>query len=129
MRIASRMLALATAFVSMLTPALASPAGLWELETEDTRFELYMCGDGDRQLCGRLVWLSDDDYNDQYLPYLNRTMADYMRSDGDGRWEGRIELLGYRLQGTITQRSEDHLTLSGCAFLVVCRTYEMYRME
>src|SRR5690606_24335174 len=35
-------------------PALASPAGVWELETKDTRFQLEMCGDGTK-LCGQLV--------------------------------------------------------------------------
>ena len=121
-------LAAAAVFAASLTPALASPEGVWELDTRDTRFSLQMCGNGE-QLCGQLVWLSDDDYNDQYKPYLNRPMANGMRPDGSNRWKGRMELLGHSFQGTITQRSEDHLTLQGCAYLVVCKTYEMYRIE
>jgi hypothetical protein len=28
----------------------------------------------------------------------------------------------------ITQVSDDQITLEGCAFLVVCKTYQMYRV-
>lgn len=107
-------------------PAMASPNGIWELETRDTRFSLEMCGDGTR-LCGELVWLSDADYNEQYKPYLNRPMADALAPSGPGQWKGTLHLFGHKLSGTITQRSENQMTLSGCAFLVVCKTYQMYR--
>ncbi|WP_297112431.1 DUF2147 domain-containing protein [uncultured Devosia sp.] len=109
-----------------ILPAAASPAGVWELETRDTRFALDLCGDGTR-LCGELVWLSDADYNEQYKPYLNRPMAEALAPSGPGRWKGTLHLFGHQLSGTITQRSENHMTLSGCAFLVVCKTYQMYR--
>jgi hypothetical protein len=33
------------------------------------------------------------------------------------------------MSGTITQRSENQMTLQGCAFLVVCKSYEMFRYE
>lgn len=112
---------------ALMTPSVvASPHGVWELETRDTRFSVELCGDGS-QLCGMLVWLSDDDYNDQYQPYLHRAMAERMEADGPNRWKGRMQLMGHRLNGTITQHSENHMTLSGCAFLVVCKTYQMYR--
>lgn len=123
-----RLLMLGGIFASMVVPALASPNGVWELDSKDTRFKVELCGDG-TQLCGMLVWLSDVDYNEQYKPYLNRSMADRMTPSGPNRWKGTIQLLGHRLNGTITQRSEDHMTLSGCALLVVCKTYEMYRVS
>jgi uncharacterized protein (DUF2147 family) len=107
-------------------PALASPVGVWELETRDTRFKLELCGDGTK-LCGQLVWLSDADYNEQYKPYLNAPMANHMRPSGPNRWKGSMRLFGYNMSGTITQHSEDHMTLQGCAVLVVCKSYEMYR--
>lgn len=126
MRRFTRFLVAAGMMVAAAVPALASPAGVWELDTKDTRFELRYCGDGS-ELCGKLEWLSDASYNDQYLPYLDKPMANGMRPDGAGRWKGRMQLFGHNFQGTITQHSEDHLTLSGCAFLVVCKTYQMYR--
>lgn len=118
-------LALAAA---MTGAALASPEGIWELDTKDTRFSLQLCGDG-TQLCGKLHWLSDADYNDRYIPYLDKPMAEAMAPAGPGRWKGRMQLFGQGFQGTITQVNEDQMTLSGCAFLVVCKTYQMYRHE
>lgn len=107
-------------------PAVASPAGIWELETGDTRFQLEMCGDGS-QVCGTLVWLSDADYNEQYKPYLNTPMARELRPDRPGRWRGEMALFGHKLAGTLSQRSEDEMVLRGCAFLVVCKSYRLYR--
>ena len=107
-------------------PALASPNGVWELETRDTRIQLELCGDG-TQLCGQLVWLSDADYNKQYQRYLNTPVANQMAPAGPNRWKGNLQLLGYKMTGTITQNSENEMTLSGCAFLVVCKTYQMHR--
>jgi uncharacterized protein (DUF2147 family) len=122
-----RMLALGAGLL-MAGQAMASPAGLWELETADTRFELQLCGDG-TQLCGQLVWLKDVDYNEQYKPYLNTPMAAGVRQTGPNRWKGDMRLMGQSISGTITQQSEDHMTLQGCAFLVVCKTYQMYRVS
>ena len=109
-------------------PAVASPNGVWELETRDTRIQLQLCGDGTK-LCGTLVWLSDADYNDQYKKYLNTPVTTGMAQAGNGKWKGKLRLLGYDMSGSITQQSEDHMTLSGCAFVVVCKTYQMYRHD
>ncbi|MBJ3783509.1 DUF2147 domain-containing protein [Devosia sediminis] len=124
-RLKSLVAALALCAAAAL-PALASPAGVWELETRDTRFALELCGDG-TQLCGSLVWLSDTDYNEEYKPYLNQPMARALRQSRPGQWKGEMNFMGYRLNGTITQNSADHMTMSGCAFLVICKTYQMYR--
>ncbi|MDB5529020.1 MAG: hypothetical protein JWR51_2123 [Devosia sp.] len=109
-------------------PAWASPNGVWELETRDTRIALQLCGDGTK-LCGTLVWLSDADYNEQYKKYLNTPVTTGMSAAGNGKWKGKLRLLGYDMSGSITQQSEDHMTLSGCALLVVCKTYQMYRHD
>jgi uncharacterized protein (DUF2147 family) len=109
-------------------PAAASPNGVWELETRDTRIQLQLCGDGTK-LCGTLVWLSDADYNDQYKKYLNTPVTTGMAQAGNGKWKGKLRLLGYDMSGSITQQSEDQMTLSGCAFVVVCKTYRMYRHD
>ena len=107
--------------------ATASPEGLWELDSRDTRLQIELCGDG-TQICGSLAWLSDADYNDQYLPYLNTPVTDGVKQVGPNRWRGAMRLLGRDITGTITQRSEDQMSLTACAFLVVCKTYQMYRV-
>jgi len=106
--------------------AWASPNGVWELETRDTRIQLALCGDG-TQLCGTLVWLSDADYNKQYQPFLNAPVANGIAQNGPNRWKGAMKLFGQNITGTITQQSEDQMTLQGCAFLVVCKSYQMFR--
>ncbi len=106
--------------------ALAGPDGVWELESRDTRLQLALCGDG-TQLCGALVWLSDADYNTQYQPYLNAPVTNGLKADGSNRWKGAMKLFGQNITGTITQQSETQMTLQACAFLVVCKTYGMFR--
>ncbi len=128
MRPISRLFVACCAVLGMALPALASPAGTWELETRDTRFTLTMCGDGS-QVCGQLSWLSDAAYNQQYLPYLNQPMADRLVPAGPGRWKGEMRLFGHKVAGTLTQRSENQMTLQGCALLVVCKSYDMFRYE
>jgi uncharacterized protein (DUF2147 family) len=128
MRLINRALVALGLVAASVLPVMASPNGVWELETRDTRIQLQMCGDGS-QLCGQLVWLSDADYNDQYKRYLNTPVTTGMRAVGAGQWKGKMRLLGYDMSGTITQQSEDQMTLSGCAFLVVCKTYQMYRHD
>lgn len=111
-----------------MAQANASPAGVWELDSRDTRLRIELCGDG-TQICGSLAWLSDADYNDQYLPYLNTPVTDGVKQIGPNRWKGAMRLLGRDITGTITQRSEDQMTLTACAFLVVCKTYQMFRVD
>ena len=106
--------------------AYASPNGVWELETRDTRIQLALCGDG-TQMCGTLVWLSDADYNQQYQRYLNAPVANGIKQMGPNRWKGAMQLLGNNITGTITQQSDTQMTLQGCALLVLCKTYKMFK--
>ena len=92
----------------------------------DTRIQLALCGDG-TQLCGTLVWLSDVDYNKQYEPFLNAPVANGIAQAGPNRWKGAMKLFGQNITGTITQQSDTQMTLQGCAFLVVCKSYQMFR--
>ncbi|WP_152658793.1 DUF2147 domain-containing protein [Devosia chinhatensis] len=126
MRRLSRLVFAAGALIATALPTLASPEGVWELETRDTRFALQTCGDGS-QVCGQLVWLSEADYNEQYKPYLNKPMADRLMPAGPNRWKGEMTLFGHKVAGTLTQRSANQMTLQGCAFLVVCKSYDMFR--
>ena len=111
-----------------MASAYASPNGVWELETRDTRIQLALCGDG-TQLCGTLVWLSDADYNQQYQRYLNAPVANGIKQMGPNRWKGAMQLLGNNITGTITQQSETQMTLQGCALLVLCKTYKMFKFS
>jgi uncharacterized protein (DUF2147 family) len=127
MRFPLWILGAAAMIAASVVPAVAaSTDGVWELETRDTRIQLNSCGDG-TQLCGALVWLSDADYNERYKPLLNKPMMERVTQVAPGQWRGKMRLFGHSAQGTITQVSDDQLTLQGCVMLVVCKTYQMYR--
>ena len=116
--------------VFFVAPAIGqdmNPNGTW-VDQWGTSFTFELCGDG-TQLCGTLVWLSDVDYNKQYERFLNSPVASAIKQTGPNRWKGDMQLLGHKINGTITQRSETQMTLQGCAFLVVCKTYQMFKVS
>lgn len=107
--------------------AQASPEGMWEIEMRDSRYSVELCGDG-TQLCGTLVWLGNGADTPDNLPYLNTLLIDHAVASGPNEWRGDLHIYGQTAAGTITQVSDDQITLRGCAFLVVCKSYQLYRM-
>ena len=109
-----------------MAPALASPVGIWEIETRDSRYEVTLCGDG-TQLCAELIWLGNGADSAENLPYLNTMLIDHAEQSRPGEWQGELHIYGQNAAGTITQVSADQITLQGCVMLVVCKSYQMYR--
>lgn len=124
-------LALVAAAASMAMPAVAqglqSPVGTWEIEMRDSRYRVEMCGDDGNQICGTLIWLGNGADSPENLPYLNTLMIDHAPGIGPNQWKGKLNIYGQTAAGTITQVSDDQISLEGCAFLVICKTYRMYR--
>ena len=58
---------------------------------------------------------------------LNQPMMERVAQVKPNQWRGKMTLFGTSAEGTITQVSEDQLTLKGCVLFVVCKTYQMYR--
>ena len=114
------------AIALLAQPALASPVGTWEIEMRDSRYKVEMCGDG-TLLCGTLIWLGNGADNAENLPYLNTLMIDHANPVAPGRWKGDLHIYGQTAGGTITQVSEDQITLKGCVLGIICKTYQMYR--
>jgi uncharacterized protein (DUF2147 family) len=110
----------------LVQPAMASPVGTWEIEMRDSRYNVEMCGDG-TQLCGTLIWLGNGADNAENLPYLNTMMIDHARPVTPNEWKGDLHIYGQTAGGTITQVSEDQITLKGCVLGIICKTYQMYR--
>ena len=104
----------------------ASPEGIWELEFRDSLFRVEYC-DGDK-LCGTLIWLSESSSTPEKVKYLDQMVVKYVRPTGAHSWKGDMDLLGEQVTGTVKQVSDDELALTGCKFLVLCKTYMMYRM-
>lgn len=112
--------------LTSVLPAMATPTGVWEIEMRDSRYDVTMCGDG-TQLCAQLIWLGNGADNAENLPYLNTMLIDHAVQVRPGQWKGELHIYGQRAAGTITQHSADHISLRGCALLVICKTYQMYR--
>jgi uncharacterized protein (DUF2147 family) len=106
--------------------APASPAGIWEIEMRDSRYRVELCGDG-TALCATLIWLGNGADNAENLPYLNTLLIDHAPQTGPNQWRGELHLFGQSAAGTITQVSDDQISLQGCFLGIICRTYQMYR--
>jgi uncharacterized protein (DUF2147 family) len=114
--------------VPSMAQGLASPVGTGEIEMRDSRYRVEMCGDDGTALCGTLIWLGNGADSPDNLPYLNTLMIDHAPQVGPNQWKGDLHIYGQTAAGTITQNSDNSITLEGCAFMVVCKTYQMYRM-
>lgn len=122
-------LALAPFFASAVAQGaeLASPEGVWELEFRDSRFAVSYC-EGEA-LCGELVWLSEGASTPEKVKYLNTVVIDRAQPTGPYTWKGEMNLLGEMVAGSVKQVSDNELDLTGCKFLILCRTYKLYRYE
>ncbi len=108
---------------------MASPEGKWEIEMRDSRYDVVLCGESGNQLCGTLVWLGNGADNAENLPYLNTLLIDHAPLVGNHKWRGKMNLYGHEARGTITQVNDNQISLQGCFFGIICRTYQMYRFE
>ena len=106
-----------------------SPEGTWEIEMRDSRYSVELCGDDGSQLCGTLIWLGNGADTPDNLPYLNTLLIDHAAKTGTNQWQGELHIYGQSAAGTITQVSDNSISLQGCAFLVVCKTYQLYRID
>jgi len=109
-----------------MLPALASPVGVWEIESRDSRYDVTLCGDG-TALCAELIWLGNGADNPTNMPYLNTLLIDQAAPTAPGEWKGALHLFGQTADGTITQVNADQISLRGCVALIVCKSYQMYR--
>lgn len=112
--------------LAMPAAQAAGPGGIWEIEMRDSRYRVELCGDG-TQLCGTLIWLGNGADSPENLPYLNTLLIDHARQTGPNQWRGDLHIYGQTAAGTITQVDDDQITLRGCAFGIICKTYQMFR--
>ncbi|MCS6759905.1 MAG: DUF2147 domain-containing protein [Candidatus Devosia euplotis] len=115
------------ALLSVPAAWAASLVGIWEIEMKDSRYRVEMCGADDTALCGTLVWLGNGADSADNLPYLNTLLIDHARQTGPKQWKGDLHIYGQTAAGTITQVSYNQITLRGCAFGIICKSYQLYR--
>jgi uncharacterized protein (DUF2147 family) len=107
----------------------ASPEGTWEIEMRDSRYAVELCGENGDALCGTLIWLGNGADTPENLPYLNTLLIDHAPKVSENQWKGTLHLFGQTATGTITQLSDNLISLEGCFLMVFCRTYQMYRFD
>jgi uncharacterized protein (DUF2147 family) len=105
------------------------PDGQWEIEYKDSRYQVELCGEDGWQLCATLIWLGNGADNKENLPYLNTRIIDHARPVAPNQWKGDLHLYGHTASGTITQVSDNQLSIQGCLLVVLCKTFQMYRMN
>jgi uncharacterized protein (DUF2147 family) len=131
MRISGVAATCATAFLMMLSPALAGVQGVWSTQEDKSRVQIVPCGD---KLCGEIIWLkepNDDkgnpkiDKNNQNenlktrsilgLKLLNGFVANGENKWGDGKIynpeDGKTYSSNLKLVG------DDVLEVEGCVFI------------
>jgi uncharacterized protein (DUF2147 family) len=114
---------------AMTLPALAaSPEGVWQTTTGESRYRVEMCGDG-TQLCAKLVWLSDSPVNNGSEQYLNTYLIENANKIADNKWSGQVHAKGQTLSGTVTLRDADTIDLQGCMLVVFCKSFVLKRHE
>lgn len=128
MTVLARLALAASLGLVSVSPAQASPVGVWEIEMRDSRYDVRLCGDG-TQLCAELIWLGNGADNAENLPYLNTLLIDHAKQTKPNQWKGDLHIYGQSAAGTITQVSADQITLKGCVAFVLCKTYQMYRYK
>ena len=113
----SAMPAVAEESVPTLSP---NSLGIWRTDDGTMDYEMMLCGDDLTRLCGQLVALHGDGDTKRNRKYLGSYIVDKMKPAGQSKWKGTITLQDKTAEGTVTIFPGEKLTLSGCAYLVVC---------
>ena len=122
--IAAAVLALCTA-----APAFAqdvTPVGTWQTTTGESRYAVSYCGDG-TELCAKLTWLREDAKTPENLALLNKYVVQGAEPTAQNKWRGTVKYDGHTVAGSVTQISEDKLSLSGCK-LIACQKVDFVRI-
>lgn len=121
----------------VLGVALAAPAnaqdvsviGKWQTKDRDASYQTEMCGADNTRLCIRLVELHGKGDKARNRAYLGKLLVDKARPVSQVRWRGKIDLMGQTADATFTLRSANTLEVSGCAYVVVCDSFNLTRVE
>ena len=125
-----KLVLLLSALAAMAQPVMAaSPEGTWEIEMQDSRYDVKLCGEDKTQLCGTLIWLGRGADNKENMPYLNTLLIDHAKKVSNNQWKGNLHIFGQTAGGTITQVSDDEIKLQGCVAFIICKTYRLYRYD
>ena len=113
--------AAAPAFAQDLTPV-----GTWQTTSGESRYAVSYCGDG-TELCAKLTWLREDAKTPENLALLNKYVVQGAQPTAQNKWRGTVKYDGHTVSGSVTQISQDKLSLSGCK-LIACQKVDFVRI-
>lgn len=113
-------------------PALAvdtSVVGVWQPDNKESDYQATLCGDDQQHLCLQLVALRAGADKPKNRPYLGKNIVEGAKPKGDSSWKGQLNLFGQTADATFTLKGPNVLEMSGCAYLVVCKTITLNRIK
>jgi uncharacterized protein (DUF2147 family) len=94
--------------------------GIWRTDDGQMDYEMTLCGDDLTKLCGKLVALHGGGDTRRNRKYLDTYMLKELKPTGQNEWKGTITLQDNSADGKVRIYPGEKLTLSGCAYIVVC---------
>ena len=106
-----------------------SVVGTWQPDNKESDYQATLCGDDQQRLCLQLVALRAGADKPKNRPYLGKNIVEGAKPKGDKSWQGQLNLFGQTADATFTLKGPDVLEMSGCAYLVVCKTIKLNRIK
>ena len=105
-----------------------SPAGIWQADDGDSRYDVTLCGDG-TQICAKLIWIKPDKINNRNIQYLDKYVIYEGNRVRPAEWRGNIDIYGVSVGGSVKIVNQNQLKVTGCAFGFFCQGFELFRIE
>ena len=106
-----------------------TPEGRWEAFNHESRYDVTLCGDDGTQLCAKLVWIQPKKLNNRNKRYLDQYVVDHANRSQPVEWKGDINIYGTFYAGTLRIQSYDKMTITGCLYLILCESYDLFRVR
>ena len=120
-------IALGAAALMGLSPVAAfanTSLGIYQTTDRKMDYELSLCGDG-TQLCVKLLAARGTAVTAQTKPYIGKFIVNKAKPSGKNKWNGRITIQGYTLDGSLTLRPGKDFVMHGCAYMVICSDFTL----
>ena len=106
-----------------------SVVGVWQPDNKESDYQATLCGDDQQRLCLQLVALRAGADKPKNRPYLGKNIVEGAKPKGENSWKGELNLFGQTADATFTLKGPDVLEMSGCAYVVVCKTITLNRIK
>lgn len=120
-------IALGAAALMGLSPVAAfaeTSLGVYQTTDRKMDYELSLCGDG-AQLCVKLLAARGTALTKQTRPYVGKFIVNKAKPGGKNKWNGRITIQGYTLDGSLKLRPGKDFVMHGCAYVVICSDFTL----